>query len=107
MKKLSFAVGIAALFSFLFSTLPAFADSNIEAYPTAWRLQDYEDNTISIFFTGSPCTNGRLILPASVSADSKNRFWSTILSAKMANKIVGIFYNPTTCEITSFYLKEG
>lgn len=82
--------------------------SLIEAVPTAWRLQDYLDGAIITFFSGSSCSQGRLDLPASVSADSKNRYWSIITTAKVANKVVGIYYvnNSGVCTILNFYLRE-
>jgi hypothetical protein len=49
-----------------------------------------------------------LVLDASASADSKNRYWSTIMTGKAANKVVGVYYTVTggVCWITNFYLKE-
>ena len=83
----------------------AFADANIEAVPTAWRLQNYTGSNMNVFYAGSPCIYGSLVLGASVSADDKNRFWSLILTAKATGKTVGIFYETTSgaCNITSFY----
>lgn len=80
----------------------------IEATPTGWRMQDYTDGGISLYFTGSPCASGHLFLPAGVSADSKQRFWSMITTAKAAKLPVGIYYSVLNgqCEIKNFYLRE-
>lgn len=81
--------------------------TNLEAVPTAWRLQDYNDGAISIFYTGSTCSQGQLILPNTANNDSKQRLWSLILTAKVASKSVGVFYHyePSVgCLIDSFYL---
>ncbi|MDV6331295.1 hypothetical protein [Asticcacaulis sp. 201] len=98
------ALGVSVLAGF--STIPARADS-LESNPTAWLLQDYLDGAVYVYHTSSPCIDGKLFIPATGPADAKNRFWSLVLSAKMSNKIVGIYYNPTTCEINSFYLVPG
>jgi len=99
--------GAAAAFAFSIAT-PAFADSVIEVVPTAWRLQDYLDGSVWTYFTGSPCSQGHLTLPASTPADSKNRYWSMIMSAKFSGKIVGVYYvnNNGSCIIQNFYLRE-
>lgn len=81
--------------------------ANLEVVPTAWRLQDYTDGAITIWYTGSTCTQGQLILPNTVNNDSKDRLWSLILTAKAASKSVGVFYHyePSVgCLIDSFYL---
>lgn len=91
----------------LFAGSVAFADNNIEAVPTGWRLQDYGDGGVSAYYTGSTCPSGRITLPASALADTKNRFWTLVLSAKVTGKVVGIYYDPSTCNITSFYMKES
>jgi hypothetical protein len=87
---------------------PARADTMIEAVPTAWRLQDYLDGAVITWYTGSSCFQGQLILPATVSADSRNRYWAIITTAKVAGKAVGVYFvnNSGTCTITNFYLKE-
>lgn len=98
-------VGLLLLAEFTVST-PIYADSEVQGVPTAWRLQDYLDGTIAVYYTGASCTNGLIVLSASAPADSKNRLWSLIMTGKAANRPVGIFYNSTTCVITSFYFKE-
>lgn len=86
----------------------AMADSLVEAVPTGWRVQDYLDGGVSVFHTSSTCDQGSLVMPSSAPADSKNRLWALLVSAKMASKPVGIYYQVSggACIITSFYLKE-
>lgn len=83
----------------------AFADTLIEAVPTGWRLQNYIGGTVTVYYTGTSCVSGSIQLPASATADEKNRFYSLVLAAKVAGKTVGIFYETTSgnCQITSFY----
>jgi hypothetical protein len=83
------------------------ADINLESIPTSWRLQDYLSGGLIAYFTGSSCPQQSLTLPPSTPTDSVNRFWSAVMYAKSASKTIGVFYNPSTCYITSFYLKEG
>lgn len=87
---------------------PVFADTMIEAVPTAWRLQDYMNGALTTWYTGSSCASGQLILDVNAPADSKNRYWSLVMSAKMANKPIGVYYTVVNggCYITNFYLKE-
>jgi hypothetical protein len=101
MKNYNF---IAVVF-LLLAGAPAYADNQIEAVPTGWRLQNYVSNVVNIYFTGSACTSGALSLPANATSDDKNRLWSTILTAKATGRAVGIFYETVSgnCNITSFY----
>lgn len=99
---------VAALTAFgLLCAGPARADTNLEIAPTSWRMQDYLSGGLVIYYTGSTCAQQELILPTATPTDSVNRFWSAVLYAKSANKLMGIFYDPSTCYITSFYVKEG
>jgi hypothetical protein len=84
---------------------PVYADNNIEAVPTGWRLQNYVSNGVNIYFTGSSCVYGGLSFSASATSDDKNRLWSMVLTAKATGKAVGIFYETVSgnCNITSFY----
>jgi hypothetical protein len=89
----------------LFGSDTAFADNNIQGSPASWRLQNYVGGLVSIYYSGSTCTNGLLNLPASSSADERNRLWSLVMTAKATGSTVGIFYETTSgnCNITSFY----
>jgi len=76
----------------------------LEEIPSKWLLQDYLGQ-VATWFTSSSCSNGLLMMPASASADANNRFWSTVLSAKLSGKIMGVHYDNATCFISDFYLK--
>lgn len=81
---------------------------NLEATPTSWCLQDYNDGGITLFFTGSSCYQGQLILPSTANNDSKQRLWSIVVTGKAAARPVGIYYHYDSsagaCLIDSFYL---
>lgn len=98
--------GFKYVASALIATLstPVLADSLVEAVPTAWRLQNYTGGQVTAWYTGSTCPQGQVAMAGT--ADENNRFWSTIMSGKLTGKIVGVFYNPSTCIVTSFYLRE-
>ncbi|WP_375399082.1 hypothetical protein [uncultured Sphingomonas sp.] len=93
--------------SIFIQSVPAYADS-VSAIPTYWRLQDYNDGAVTLFFTGSSCAAGQLLLPSSAGDDSKQRLWSIVATGKAALLPVGIYYHvdSTTgaCVIDSFYL---
>lgn len=98
----------AGLFAtFAAASYPALADSSFEVVPTAVRMEDYLNGALDLWYTPGTCTSGHVYLPASAPADSKNRLWSLILTAKAAGKVVGIFYDPTSCIITHFYSREN
>lgn len=88
----------------LLTAVPTQADL-IASAPTNWRLQDYGGGMINLWFTGSPCTNGQLVLLQSAPEGTKDRLWSLILTAKVSNRPVGIYYHfdGTNCVIDSFY----
>jgi hypothetical protein len=88
-------------------TSNASADSFFEAVPTAWRLQDYLNGGVTVYYTPSTCSSGQIILsPSTATTDMMNRFWSLILTARVSGLTIGVYYNPSTCLVTSFYLKE-
>jgi hypothetical protein len=92
-----------AFLSACFGAGSAYADSNIEQVPTTWRMQDYVGGGIQIYMTSATCTT----LYGTGTTDEVNRLWSLILTASVTGKVVGVYYNPTTCNISSFYKKEG
>ena len=112
--RLSIVACVAALMTY---PRAALAQSNlvpskplIEAVPIGRLLQDYMDGNASLYFTRLPSPRGygnRMLVGRSTHRDSVNRLWSVIMTAKVSGKMVGTFYNPTTCQIQSFYLKEG
>lgn len=81
-------------------------ERSLSAVPTAWRLQDYMNGEIIIWYSGSACPVGRLTLSANAPGEVKSRFWSLIMSAKMNRSKVGIFYDDANCVITSFLFFE-
>ena len=80
--------------------------------PAPFRLQTYTSATgevIAVFFTPSLCVSGQLLFPSPVTGE-KNRFWNTILAAKLAKKKLFISYDHNvtagTCVINSYAVKE-
>jgi hypothetical protein len=93
-------------FGFLaFSSSMAIAQSQvaIETVPTAWRLQNYANDNIVLWYTGSSCTNGSLGSD-NLSLNDKSRLYATVMSAKLSNANMYVYYivNGSTCEIESF-----
>jgi hypothetical protein len=81
----------------------------LSAIPNAWRLQDYAGQTgtgnLVLWFTGSTCTNGQLMINASTEQE-KNRLWSTVMAAKVANRHMFVYYDDATCLISSFGMDD-
>jgi hypothetical protein len=78
---------------------------SIQGSPAAWRLQDYVGIGVTVYFTGSSCTDGQLTFPSGTSSDDQNRFWSLIMAAKIAGQTVGVYYyvSGSSCLISSYY----
>lgn len=85
----------------------AFAETLVEV-PTSWRLEVFTSNhTVVVFFTGATnCTTGKMTL-GNASVDDVNRFYSLVLTAKLAKRPIGVFYTSTggTCVIETFYIE--
>lgn len=73
--------------------------------PANWRLQNYVNNNIVIWYTNSGCPSGQLVFPGATT-DDLNRLWSTVLAAKLANRSIGVSFNKIgdSCQITSFWI---
>lgn len=83
------------------------AEVYLSAVPTAWRLQNYIPDTVALFLTGSGCGPvGFLYMPSNATKTDRDRLYNTIMAAKLAKKPVFIFYDSTTCVISSFGLSE-
>ncbi|WP_138918603.1 hypothetical protein [Nitrospirillum viridazoti] len=94
-----------ALFPIFISGSCFAASGFIEESPTKWRLQDYITSITVWYTSAAQCTNGHLTLP-NVSADLNSRFWSTVMTAKVTGKKIGVTYDASSCTITDYYLKE-
>ncbi len=102
------AIAIAAVWSSgLIFPQAVLADASVEAVPTSWRLENYNQQMdVVVWFSGSTCGNGKLTFPSTATADQRNRFYSLILTAKTIGRKVGVFYETSTgqCQIVSFYI---
>jgi hypothetical protein len=104
-----YLVGAICLVFGLVVSPAAYADTEIYALPTGWRLQNYVSASgLVAWFSGSTCTNGLLSFSPAATTEDRNRFYSLIVSAKISGKAVGVFYETTSgsCQITSFYLQQ-
>ncbi len=84
---------------------------SVAGVPTAWRLQNIVNatpNYVSTYFTGSSCANGLLAFDTQASPESVNRYWSLVMTAKVAKQPIRVYYSVTggQCIITSFLLAE-
>ena len=106
-----------ALLSCIFGltlSAPAVAIEALEDVdPTPWRLQTYTSATsdlLAVYFTQSLCAPSGQLLFASSNGSEKNRFWNTILAAKLAKKRMYISYDynasAATCYVSSYAVME-
>jgi hypothetical protein len=104
-------VGLGALaitWSLFAASSARCADSLVEV-PTDWRLENYLGNSVVSWLPRIICDNGmrQLHFDSSATNDDKNRYWSTVLSAKFAGKKIFVIYDKPTCNIISFGAIEG
>jgi hypothetical protein len=77
--------------------------------PSAWRLENYLVDNVTLWFTGSSCVNGSLSMPVNATKSDKDRLWAAVSVGKAAGRSVFVYYQPITateCRITSFGLTE-
>lgn len=69
-----------------------------------WRLQNYVPDNVVLWFTGSPCVNGSLELPANATKADRDRLFATVSLSKATDKPMFVFYtvNSGICTISSF-----
>jgi hypothetical protein len=89
---------------------PACADNQVSGIPSSWQLTNYNDSSggVTVFNAGSTCVYGQMQMSASLTSnDDRNRFWSMILTAKVAGRNVVVRYETSSgnCRITNFYIE--
>src|SRR4051812_39358700 len=95
----AFALGLLIAFSGAAHA----ATAVVSAVPINWKVESYiAGGPVLLWFTGSPCASGKLELPSSATATDQNRLFTSVLTAKTAGKTMVIFYEDTTCVISSF-----
>jgi hypothetical protein len=71
--------------------------------PTDWLVQNYVPGSVVLWFTGSSCAGGSLVLPANATPSDHARLYATIMSAKISGAKIFVYYDNTdACKITSF-----
>lgn len=99
---------------FALSAFPLMANANsigMTANPSSWRLQNYIPGGVAVYYTGSPCTSGSLELNSTSQTDDKNRFYATVMAAKLSNRSMYVYYDSTNapyhCIINSFGIDQN
>lgn len=81
----------------------------IEEVPTNWRLQNYIGNhEIAVWYSSAAgCTSGKLGF-SGATTEELNRFWSTVLTAKITGRPVGITFSGSggSCIINDFWIQN-
>ncbi|WP_323118900.1 NHL repeat-containing protein [Burkholderia alba] len=81
-KKIKYSMMALAVAAGAFNYSEAFAVNLVVPDAGVIRLQNYTDTKAVLWNTGSPCTNGQLVLDAADSADRNKQLWVTVLAAK-------------------------
>jgi len=110
MNRLLTLAGAASLA--LASSNASATQVNYEAVPTTWLLQDYIGIPAGVVIWRMPLPNNNcstvngttLSFPSTVTDEEADRFWSMVMTAKAANIVVGVWYDNSTCLISSFYI---
>jgi len=104
MKKI---LCVISLF-FIFTAQAAVVE--IDMVPTTWKLENYIGPPGPVaWFTSSNCTNGKVSFSSTATASDLNRFWATVITAKVSQKVMFVRYDNTTadCLIASFGILNG
>jgi hypothetical protein len=72
--------------------------------PAAWRIENFPGGQVVLWYTTGayPCPSGQLALPATATPADVNRLWSLVAYGKATGNPVFIYYESSTCQITSF-----
>ena len=75
---------------------------------TKWRLENYTGDQLYVWYTASRtyCNQGHLKLAANATQSDRNRFWAAVSTAKANDKKMLVFFESTTCTVSSFGLAE-
>ena len=81
-------------------------NTSIEQVPTGCKIQNYVPNNVVIWYAPTNCVNGQLTLPAHATDQDRDRLWALIVSAKISQTPVQVYYeryeDGRHCRITSF-----
>ena len=102
-----FSLLLSALAGFTFA-IPdaAHATDSVWEVPRTWRLENYVGSSVVVWGVTAPACGNHLQFPSTATVDDKNRFWALVMSAKFANRGIGIYYTNPGCEIFSFYIEQ-
>jgi hypothetical protein len=102
MKKFALALSLFAL------STAASAVSVVNAVPTTWKLESYGEKGAVLWFAGSTCVNGQLTLPGTATTTDHNRFYATVMAAKVSASKMFVYYDVVgaNCVIVSYGLSE-
>ncbi len=87
--------------------ISAQADTLITVDTNAVRMQAYVPDLVVAFGAGSACFDGKIQLDTNASDAIRNRFWATLMTAKVTGKKLSVSYETTSgqCNVTNFILQ--
>lgn len=88
-----------------------------EDVPTDWFIQDYIGSPAGVALYRAQLPSGvcynstaevtELTFPSTVTDNEVNRFWSAVISAKATGTKLGVYYDNSTCLISSFFVPNA
>lgn len=111
-KKAKKAILISAIMAAGLSSQSASAQTlqSIYELPTNWILQNYDrEDQVAIWHTSATDCGVSSGMQLYGQPERLSRFWATVMTAKLTNKKVGIYYyviTPGSCKIDSFLIEN-
>lgn len=102
-NAICFVVAIAAL---TFSVPASAASTFVTLIPSAWRLENYSNNEVAVWTGGTTENCQQIIIGSNWTSDDRNRLWSTVMTGKVSETPIFVFFDDTTCQLISFGLVE-
>ncbi len=99
-----FAMALMAIAATTQASEASAASIGLTLVPNAWILENYSGNEVTVWTNGTTGACARLHLDTAWTSDDRNRFWSTIMTGKIAQKNVFVYYDDVSCRLISFGL---
>ncbi len=96
------AISALAILAAAQATAAGAATVGLTLIPNAWILENYPGNQVKVWTNGTTGACARLNLNSSWTTDDRSRFWSTVMTGKVAQKNIFVYYDDTSCELFSF-----
>lgn len=83
----------------------------LSSNPATWRVENYENDRVVLWYTGVPCSQGQLVFGPNFTKSDLSRFWITYSMVRTSGVKMFVYYDnadaPARCVITSFGIDAG